>query len=354
MNHRYLILAVTVLAVAGCDSFVGVSEHQARLELADSRGWFRALAEENDEVIREIGMVKSGRLKQGEETTLPLEVTGAQRALVIGACDQYCSDLDLRVFTEDGRLIGVDEEEDEYPQVGIPSGKTHRLVVKVRMPKCVSTGCSFAVSQMEYEDRRGSTGSCFAVAPDGLVMTSWHVVENASYITVIMPDGRKSSATILRRSEDNDLALLRTILKTPEWLALADRSEILPGTAAFTLGFPTPDTLGSEVKFTDGVISSVSGYRDESTILQISTPIQPGSSGGPVVSSGGRVLGIVEAAVKEDADGGPMQLTNFARSAHVASLLFPPQTALPPAPVFRSREQAVAHAMKAVCQIETE
>jgi len=222
------------------------------------------------------------------------------------------------------------------------------------MPKCASTGCSFAVSQLEYEGYRSSKGSCFAVAPNGLVMTSWHVVENASYITVIFPDGRKSSATVLRRSRDNDLALLRTILRTPDWLALADRSEILPGTAAFTLGFPSPARLGAEMKFTEGVVSAVSGFKEEPTLLQISAPIQNGSSGGPVVSYTGRVLGIVESSVEKDDDGSPMQLTNFARSAHVASLLFPLQTSLPPAPVFQSREQVVARAMKAVCQVETQ
>jgi len=123
---------------------------------------------------------------------------------------------------------------------------------------------------------------------------------------------------------------------------------------ALTVGFPSPGMLGSEVKFTEGSVSSLSGFDEESTLLQVSIPIQHGNSGGPVMSYSGRVLGVIEASIDEDGEGNPMQHTNFARNARVASLLLPSQLSLPRLPAPATREEAVARAMKAVCQVEVE
>ena len=340
--------------LAGCDAYVGSSEHQARLQIADYQGWIRAKTESRDENIRQIGNVRVGSLKHGEEISIPLDVTGAHRALVIAACDRQCSDLDLRVVTEDGRLIGLDEDEDDYPRVLIDSDKPNKLMLRVRMPSCSGSSCSFAFAQFEYDDYLGGTGTCFAVSPNGLLLTSLHVVEDASKITVAFPDGRQGEATILRRSQDNDLAVLRTSVPTPTWLPLGSAGDIAVGMPAFTVGFPSPGMLGSEAKFTEGSVSSLSGFDEESTLLQVSIPIQRGNSGSPVLSHSGRVLGIIEAAIEEDGDGNPMQPTNFARNARVAALLLPSQLSLPAVPAVGSREQAVSRAMKAVCQIKAE
>ena len=353
MAYLNVCLAVFAVLLAGCDSYIATSEHQARLEVADYQGWVRARAESRDEKVREIGNVKVGILRNGEETSLPLDITGAHRAIVVAACDDHCSDLNLRVVTEDGRLIGLDEDEDDYPRVGIASSdKPNKLVLRVRMPSCSAPSCSFAVGQFEYDDYHGGSGTCFAVSPDGLLLTSLHVVEEASEITVAFPDGRQGSATILRRSRDNDLAVLRTSVPTPVWLPLGSRGDIAVGMPAFTVGFPSPRMLGSEVKFTEGSVSSLSGFQEESTLLQVSIPIQRGNSGSPVMSYSGRVLGIIEAAVDEDRDGNPMQLTNFARNARVAAVLLPSQLSLPNVPPPSNRAQAVAKAIKAVCQVK--
>jgi S1-C subfamily serine protease len=247
----------------------------------------------------------------------------------------------------------VNDDEDDTPRVYIDERKTNKLVLKVRMPKCSSSTCSFAVRQMEYEDYAGAYGTCFAVSPNGLLMTSFHVIDGASKINVVFPDGRSGEAELFRGSNDTDIALLKTKLPTPTWLPLATNSEIAIGTPAFTVGFPSPQLLGSEVKPNEGSVSSLSGL-EESTLLQISIPIQGGNSGGPVIDHSGRVLGIVEGIVEEDSDGEKMQLTNFARHAQVAALLLPLPTTKLPMPKIKSRQEAIAHALKAVCQIKTE
>jgi len=61
----------------------------------------------------------------------------------------------------------------------------------------------------------------------------------------------------------------------------------------FTVGYPVTDILGEELKFTDGVISSLSGVGDDAAFVQITVPLQPGNSGGPLVNNAGEVVGVV-------------------------------------------------------------
>lgn len=131
-----VVAAAFAVVLAGCTNYVGESEHQARLEVADYSGWVRAKSDARDETLREIGQVKVGRLKQGDEATLPLEVTGAHKAVVIAACDERCSDLDLRVVTDDGRLIGLDEGDDDYPQFTMLTRNLSELVLPASMCTC--------------------------------------------------------------------------------------------------------------------------------------------------------------------------------------------------------------------------
>jgi S1-C subfamily serine protease len=133
-------------------------------------------------------------VEQGEETTIPLELTGAHEGMVIGTCDRACSDLDLRVVTADGRLMNLDEGEDDTPMVEVEAGTTNKLLLKVRMPACSASTCTFAISQHQYDDPVTGTGTCFAVSPSGLLMTSYHVIDTAKKITVVFPDGRSGQA----------------------------------------------------------------------------------------------------------------------------------------------------------------
>ena len=354
MRHGVALLCASTLWLAGCDGYVSRSEHQARLAMADYTGWIEAKAESRDRKIREIGVVKVGTLQQGAEATIPLDVTGVHDAAILGTCDIGCSDLDLRLVTDDGRLVDLDEDDDHSPRVDVEAGKPNKLLLKVRMARCTSGSCTFAVSQFQYDDPTPGSGTCFAVSPDGLLVTSHHVVDTASKITVVFPDGRKGEATVLRESIDNDLALLRTRVATPEWLPFAGADDISLGMPAFTVGFPSPRMLGSEAKFTEGHVSSLSGLKEEPTLLQVSIPIQPGNSGGPVVSYSGKVIGVIESAVDEDHSGERMQLTNFARNARVASLMLPSRTSLPTVSTPRSREQLLGKVMKSVCKVEIE
>lgn len=351
--HRCPILIASALVwLSGCDASIGSSEHQARVNLAHYEGWLEGQSEATDEDLRVIGNVIVGRLKTGEETVLPLEITGAHRAVVIASCDEACADLDMRVVTEDGRLIGLDEDPDADPRVGIGRRKPDKLRLRVRMESCASSSCTFAAGQYEFADYAGSDGTCFAVSPDGLLLTSLHVVDGAENVDVVFADGRRAEAEVFRRSEDNDLALLRADVRTPAWLPLGGEEDIKVGMPAFTVGYPATGKLGEDAKFAEGNVAALSGYEGEPTLLQVYMPIQRGNSGGPVVSFTGRVVGIVESGVERDENGNALQLTNFARNARVAALMLPTEPALPAVPAAQSRAQAVARATRAVCKVE--
>jgi S1-C subfamily serine protease len=120
------------------------------------------------------------------------------------------------------------------------------------------------------------------------------------------------------------------------------------------VGFPVTVLLGLEPKFTDGSVSALSGVGGESSLLQVSVPVQPGNSGGPLLNDRGEVVGIVtsSAAVAHflQASGTLPQNVNWAVKSEYAAMLFdaPPAG---PAPT-EHRVEAVTRAMKATCLIE--
>lgn len=160
-----------------------------------------------------------------------------------------------------------------------------------------------------------SLGSGLLVSTDGLILTNDHVIERADNLTVRCGD-REAVANVRRRSKTPDLALLATSLKSPDSFALNNTySQDLIGLDVFVIGNP----YGLEGTFSTGVISGLREI-DGVRYIQISAPISPGNSGGPVILRDGSVIGIATMRLK---DG---QNLNFAIAAAdiVASGLFDP------------------------------
>lgn len=138
----------------------------------------------------------------------------------------------------------------------------------------------------------GSTGTGTFITADGLVLTANHVVRGASSIEVLTRDGRTLPARILSSSQSLDLAVLSTNAHTIAYFSVR-LSKPTTGERVFTVGFPVPGVLGQEPKVSEGIVSAVSGFRDDAGFMQISIPIQPGSSGGPVLTEDGRLVGVI-------------------------------------------------------------
>jgi S1-C subfamily serine protease len=139
----------------------------------------------------------------------------------------------------------------------------------------------------------GNTGTGFAITSNGFIVTAYHVVENATNIQVRFPSGRWVLAKPLKLSRTTDIAILKTDVTTSAHLYLADMTRVKQGQRVFTLGYPVPGVLGEQVKYTEGVISSLSGLQGEDSLMQITVPVQPGNSGGPLVNEAGEVVGII-------------------------------------------------------------
>jgi S1-C subfamily serine protease len=148
-----------------------------------------------------------------------------------------------------------------------------------------------------------ATGSGVLIS-DNIIITNYHVVEDAEKIEAIININgipETFSAHVLCTDKTNDLAIV--CIKDNKFNNIGNAPfRILPntvdvGTSVFAMGFPLTSFLGDEVKITDGIISSKSGYEGDIVNYQISVPIQPGNSGGPLFDKNGNLVGITSAGI---------------------------------------------------------
>lgn len=141
-----------------------------------------------------------------------------------------------------------------------------------------------------------STGSGFIVSSDGYIITNYHVVKGAKKITVSGINSNyleKFDAVLKAYNSENDIALLKIKSNGYSIAYAITEEEKEVGESIFVLGYPMISVMGTEIKLTDGLISSASGYMNDKLYYQISSPIQPGNSGCPLFDSNGNVIGLV-------------------------------------------------------------
>jgi TPR repeat protein len=136
------------------------------------------------------------------------------------------------------------------------------------------------------------TGSGFFITTNGYFVTNYHVIKDADKISLRNVQGKTYEAVIVKTDKNNDLALLKVNGKFSA-LPVINSQTVKRGADVITVGFPNIDIQGKEPKLSEGIISALSGVQDEPTVFQISVPIQPGNSGGPLVNMDGNVVGII-------------------------------------------------------------
>lgn len=222
-----------------------------------------------------------------------------------------------------------------------------------------STAVSFAAALRPANEgglpKGGSaTGSCAVVHPDGLVLTAQHVIEGARQTGVRLSDGRLLDASVLHADPANDLALLRVAEQGLAYLPLAAVRSAKVGQRVFTFGYPALSVLGEEAKFTEGSISALSGPQGMANFLQVSVPVQPGSSGGALVSEAGELIGVITSTASVTnflrETGALPQNVNWAVKSEYARALF---ELPPPTPPAATRDEAISRARAAGCLIES-
>jgi hypothetical protein len=135
------------------------------------------------------------------------------------------------------------------------------------------------------------SGTGFFITEDGYLLTNFHVIDGAKRIVVSFGK-RNLPGRVLKTDKNHDVALLK-VDGVFHPLSVADSREIELGASVFTLGFPDPEVQGYEPKLTTGTVNSLSGIRDDRRYFQISVPVQPGNSGGPLLDQSGAVVGMV-------------------------------------------------------------
>ena len=184
-------------------------------------------------------------------------------------------------------------------------------------------------------DRPKGSGSGTVVSTTGHILTAAHVVVGATRLSIVTAQGTMT-ARVLHVDEANDLAVLKISSGTFVALPVALARNVRLGQTVATIGFPNIQIQGFSPKVTKGEISSVNGFRDDPRSWQISVPVQPGNSGGPLLDENGNLIGVVVSKLGMRAaklTGDIPQNVNFAiKSSYALALLEPYLDAVAPQP----------------------
>ena len=149
-------------------------------------------------------------------------------------------------------------------------------------------------------------GTGFALSSSGFIATDYHVVKGANRIKIRGINSNFSTtynAEVVITDKNNDLAILK--INDDQFTSLGripyiiDDQYAYVGDDIFVLGYPLRATMGDEIKLTNGIISSNTGFMGNATMYQISAAVQPGNSGGPLFDYKGDLIGIITAKHSE-------------------------------------------------------
>jgi S1-C subfamily serine protease len=159
-----------------------------------------------------------------------------------------------------------------------------------------------------------ATATGFCISPDGYIATANHFVAAVSRYRIVTQEG-PVEASLVVSDPARDLAILKVAHPFPAVLALRPSEKVKLGESIATIGFPQTQLQGREPKIGKGEVASLAGMRDDPTQFQVSVPVQPGNSGGPLLDLNGNVVGVVVGELLE------AQAVNYAvKSQYLAEL----------------------------------
>jgi S1-C subfamily serine protease len=164
----------------------------------------------------------------------------------------------------------------------------------------ISREANGAIVSIVMSDKDGhpiAQGSGFLISKDGQVVTNYHVIKNGSSAVVKLPDGAFFAVDgVLASDKDRDVAVIKAHGNDFRTLTLGDSDRLQVGEEVVAIGNP----LSLESTVSNGIVSAVRTIETEGgDFLQITAPISPGSSGGPLFNMAGEVVGITTSRMKE-------------------------------------------------------
>lgn len=287
--------------------------------------------------------------------------------------------LDLLLYGDAYHVVAAGTKVDQLKQIVAKENETRRLREEAKLKEFnkakealqarVDKDRAIAKQKQDREKARQKsappgesdqpsiyTGTGFSVSRDGHVVTAYHVVAGGSEIRLKF-DGQKEwlDAEVVAFSNANDIAILKVNRRLDNYLPITDTFGLQQADRVFTIGYPVTGILGEESKYSEGYISSMSGLRDIDTLMQISVPIQPGNSGGPLVESGGSVVGVIVSTASVSAfykyTGSMPQNINFAIKSDYINLLLKSKRIELLRPDFKLFKDPIENTKKSICYI---
>jgi S1-C subfamily serine protease len=218
-----------------------------------------------------------------------------------------------------GTAAGDRELLDAYSQTIVEVARqVSPSVVKIEVQGSEPRGGGPGPRRRPHDDgEAGGSGSGFVMTPDGYVLTNSHVVSGASRIHAIFHDGQRFAAHLVGDDPPTDIALVRIDAPHLTALGFSDSSTLQVGQVAIAIGNP----YGFDCTVTTGVVSALGRSLRTKTghlvddVIQTDAALNPGNSGGPLVDSRGRVVGVNTAMIM------PAQGICFAIAANTASFV---------------------------------
>ena len=163
-----------------------------------------------------------------------------------------------------------------------------------------------------------ASGTGFIISKDGYIATNAHVIDGSNRVTVDMLKDDKVvqyEAEVVVTDVANDVAIIKIVddaFTAFNKLPYTIEPNINIGADVYTIGFPLNDVMGTNYKVTNGIISAKTGIDDDIRYYQITVPIQPGNSGGPLINRNGNVVGLTTSRLNGNAVGTKVENVNYA------------------------------------------